>query len=242
MLSAAAHRLYPLFGTITVTRDPGAAIPAGAILAANHTSLADPGLVLAALHRIGVRPVVLATAGLWRFPLLGRALTREGHIPVHRGTGRAADALRPAAEALKEGRAVLIYAEGGLPDRQDAGEREPGPFRRGIAELALSTGAPVVPLGQTGARRLSSGSSAKQIAGLLTAPLRRPALHVHVGRPIHLHGDPDTAADRARMAVTEAWRTALDRSAGPARRSDHRGRTGAGHPYSGTRETQGTRC
>ncbi|MFF0445172.1 lysophospholipid acyltransferase family protein [Streptomyces sp. NPDC004609] len=217
MLSSAAHRLYPLFGPITVTLDDGAVIPRGSILAPNHTSLADPGLVLAALHRLGVRPVVLATAGLWRLPLLGQALTREGHIPVHRRTSRAADSLEHAADALTDGRIVLIYGEGGLPDRRDAADREPERFRSGIARLALRTGAPVVPLGQTGARRLASGSPVKQLAGVVTAPLRRPPLHVHIARPVHLRGDLDSATGQARAAVTGAWESAVRLSGGTAR-------------------------
>ncbi|MFD5798836.1 1-acyl-sn-glycerol-3-phosphate acyltransferase [Streptomyces diastatochromogenes] len=52
-------------------------------------------------------------------PLLSRALTREGYVPVHRGSRRAPDALRHAADVLTEGRSVLIHPEGGLP-RHDA--------------------------------------------------------------------------------------------------------------------------
>ncbi|MEV5136022.1 1-acyl-sn-glycerol-3-phosphate acyltransferase, partial [Streptomyces sp. NPDC053705] len=85
MLSRLADVLVPAFGRLTVTADAGAVLAPGSIIAANHTSLADPAVVLAALHRLGARPVVMAAAGLWRVPVLGGALAREGHIPVHRG-------------------------------------------------------------------------------------------------------------------------------------------------------------
>lgn len=209
MLSRAAHTLVPVLGRLSVTCDPDAEFAPGSIIAANHTSLADPAVVIAALHRLGVTPVVMATAGLWRIPVLGRALTREGHIPVHRRDRRAAGALDLAAQALRQGRLVLIYAEGGLPRRTDAGEAAPGDFRTGLARLAELTGAPVVPVGQAGARRVTSGGTLKQIAGLATAPLRRPDLRVHVGAPIALAGDSSTVRTaRARAAVTTAWRTA----------------------------------
>ncbi len=42
----------------------------------------------------------MATAGLWRIPVLGRLLERGGHVPVHRNTDRAAGALDAAALAL----------------------------------------------------------------------------------------------------------------------------------------------
>ncbi|MFG2137846.1 lysophospholipid acyltransferase family protein [Streptomyces sp. NPDC048650] len=216
MLSHLARTVVPTLGRLTVTAAPGAGLAPGSIVAANHTSLLDPAVVMAALHRHGVRPVILATAGLWRIPLLGRALAREGHVPVHRGDVRAARSLDGAEAALASGRLVLIYGEGALPRRTDSGEAPPGPFRHGLAALAQRTGAPVVPLGQAGARRLSSGSRAKQIAGFLTAPVRRPDLHVHIGAPVQLSGDRSAATARARAAVTDAWRTAAERLGEPA--------------------------
>ncbi|KOT37287.1 acyltransferase [Streptomyces caelestis] len=208
MLSRAAAALLPLFGRLIVTRESGGPFPAGSVFVANHDSMADPALVLAALRGVGVTPVVLATAGLWRVPVLGRALSKGGHVPVHRGSARAADALQAAAEAVRSGRHVLIYAEGGLPSRPDAGCAAPRPFRTGLARLSTATGAPVVPVGQAGARRLASGPVAKQLAGVLTAPLRRPRLHVHIGHPVHL--PPGTAAGTAtaHRAVSAAWRRA----------------------------------
>ncbi|KPC60755.1 lysophospholipid acyltransferase family protein [Streptomyces chattanoogensis] len=215
MLSHIAGAVVPVLGRLTVTAAPDAELAPGSIIAANHTSLLDPAVVIAALHRHGVRPVILATAGLWRIPVLGRALTREGHVPVHRNDPRAARSLDGAEEALASGRSVLIYGEGRLPQRTDSGETPPGPFRPGLAALAQRTGAPVVPLGQAGARRLSSGSRAKQIAGFLTAPARRPDLHVHIGAAVRLNGDRHTATARARAAVTDAWRTAAERLGEP---------------------------
>ncbi|MFI0966469.1 lysophospholipid acyltransferase family protein [Streptomyces sp. NPDC021080] len=216
MLSRLADVLVPAVGRLTITTDAGTELAPGSIVVANHTSLADPAVVLAALHRLGARPVIMATAGLWRVPVLGRALAREGHIPVHRGDRRAADALDGAAEALERGCLVLIYAEGGLPHRADAAETAPGAFRSGLSRLVRRTGAPVVPVGQAGARRVTSGSTAKQLAGLLTAPLRRPRLHVHVGEPLDMAADGAVRTERAHTAVTAAWRTAAARLGEPA--------------------------
>ncbi|MFF7331695.1 1-acyl-sn-glycerol-3-phosphate acyltransferase [Streptomyces sp. NPDC008150] len=216
MLSRLADFLVPAVGRLTVTADAEAELAPGSIIVANHTSLADPAVVLAALHRLDVRPVVMAAAGLWRVPVLGPALAREGHIPVHRGERRAADAVDAAVEALHRGRLVLIYAEGGLPRRTDAAEAAPGAFRSGVSRLAQRTGAPVVPVGQAGARRITSGSTAKQLAGLLTAPLRRPELHVHVGKPLRSTADVPARTERTRTAVTTAWRTAAAHLGEPA--------------------------
>ncbi|MEU9862524.1 lysophospholipid acyltransferase family protein [Streptomyces sp. NPDC047971] len=211
MLSRIADVLVPAVGRLAVTMNARAELVPGSIIAANHTSLADPAIVLAALRRLGVSPVVMAAAGLWRIPFLGQALAREGHIPVIRDDRRASDSLDLAARALDEGRLVLIYAEGGIPRRTDSGEAPPLPFRSGLSRLAYRTGAPVVPVGQAGARRVTSGSAAKQLAGVATAPLRRPGLHVHVGAPLTLTGDYAERTAQAHTAVTAAWRTAVDR-------------------------------
>ncbi|KIF00502.1 acyltransferase, partial [Streptomyces sp. RSD-27] len=67
-----------------------------------------------------------------------------------------------------------------------------------------------------GARRVVSGNAAKQLAGLVTAPLRRPRLHVHVGCPVELTGDADARTRQAHAAVTDAWRTAAVQLREPA--------------------------
>ncbi|MER5945395.1 lysophospholipid acyltransferase family protein [Streptomyces sp. NPDC001904] len=216
MLSRIADRLVPVVGRLTVTTDPGAGLGPGSIVAANHTSLADPALVVAALRSLGAEPVIMAAAGLWRVPLLGKLLAREGHIPVVRGDRRAADALDRAADALDQGRLVLIYAEGGLPRRRDAADAAPRSFRSGLARLSERTGAPIVPVGQAGARRITSGGTVKQLAGIVTAPLRRPALHVHVGAPVSLSGVRSARTARAHAAVTQAWETAAAHLREPA--------------------------
>ncbi|CAM5285125.1 hypothetical protein SAVIM338S_00205 [Streptomyces avidinii] len=213
MISRLAAALAPVFGRMTVTADASGPVAGGTVLVANHTSLFDPVLVVAALRGLGVEPVVMATAGLWRVPVLGGALAREGHIPVHRGTARAARSLADAEAALAAGRCVLMYGEGRIPTRLDSGEAAPLPFRSGLARLVRDTGAPVRPVGQAGARRVTSGTTAKQIAGVLTAPARRPRLHVHVGAPLLLPEGLDEATAAAHGAVTSAWRTAVSRVA-----------------------------
>ncbi|MFF8034742.1 lysophospholipid acyltransferase family protein [Streptomyces sp. NPDC016626] len=216
MLSRAAAVLLPLFGRLTVTHEAEGPFTPGSVFVANHDSVADPALVLAALRGAGVTPVVLATAGLWRVPMLGRALAKGGHVPVHRGSARAADALGAAAEALRSGRHVLIYAEGGLPVRQGATCAAPRPFRTGLARLTAATGAAVVPVGQAGARRLASGPVARQLAGVLTAPLRRPRFHVHIGRSLYLPPGTSAGTATAHRAVTAAWRQAARAVGEPA--------------------------
>lgn len=218
VLSRLADTVVPVFGRLDVTTDAGSGRITGSIIIANHTSLSDPAVVLAALHRLGTEPVVLAAAGLWRVPLLGGVLAREGHIPVHRHDPRAARALQEAQAALAAGRSVLLYPEGGLPHRKGVREAPPRPFHPGLFHLAHATGAGIVPVGQAGARALASGSPLEQAARVLTAPLRRPRLHVHVGGPLRLDSDLSQAQALAmtHSALTRAWHTAARRLGAPA--------------------------
>ena len=74
-----------------------------------------------------------------------------------------------------------------------------------------------MPVGQAGARRVTSGNTAKQLAGLLTAPLRRPDLHVQpLGAPLTLAGGHTANTRQAHAAVTAAWRTAAAHLGEPA--------------------------
>ena len=75
--------------------------------------------------------------------------------------------------------------------------------------LAQTSGSLVVPVGHAGARRIASGSAAKQLAGTLTAPVRRPRCHVHLGAPMRLPAETERGTAAARLAVTTAWRTAV---------------------------------
>ncbi|MEV6551036.1 lysophospholipid acyltransferase family protein [Streptomyces sp. NPDC051597] len=212
MLSAWAGSLVPVLSDTTVSgaEHLSQAAGRGCVLAANHTSFFDPVLLIGTLHRLGLRPAVLATAGLWRVPLLSRALTREGYVPVYRGSRRAGDALRHASEALDEGRSVLIYPEGGLPGHRTSHDRPPGRLKTGVVRLALSIGAPVIPIGHAGARRVASGSRAKQLAGWATAPVRRPRVHVHIGPALRLDAS-DRPMEDLEAALGVTWSRAVHR-------------------------------
>ncbi len=117
-------------------------VPAGpAIVVANHDSLSDPFFLGAALER----PLrFLAKRELWRYRLAGRLLDALGGIPVERRRGDL-DAVASAARALEDGAAVAIFPQGTVLGPADR------PWQRGAARLALTTGAPIVPVAIVGA-------------------------------------------------------------------------------------------
>jgi 1-acyl-sn-glycerol-3-phosphate acyltransferase len=114
----------------------------GIILVANHESLFDPWLLALATPR----PVrYMAKSELWRYRLVGRALEAFGAFPVERGSGDAT-AMSTAARLLREGEVLGIFPQG------TSKQRRYRPYHRGAARLALTTGAPIVPVRLVGTR------------------------------------------------------------------------------------------
>jgi hypothetical protein len=74
-----------------------------------------------------------------------------GQLPVYRGRGDAGLVLKQAEQALRAGAAVIVYPEG-------TATRDPGLWpmvgKTGAARLALTTGAPVIPIAQWGAQHI----------------------------------------------------------------------------------------
>ncbi|MGH3545425.1 MAG: lysophospholipid acyltransferase family protein, partial [Mycobacteriales bacterium] len=121
-----------------------------AILVPNHTSNADPLIVAHYVFDLPLDPRFLAKDSLFTAPIIGTILTKVRQIPVRRGTADALKALHAALEVLKQGEAIIIYAEGTC-----TGDPQLWPMRgkTGVARLALTSGAPVIPIAQWGAQR-----------------------------------------------------------------------------------------
>ncbi len=155
-------------------------LPAGPVIViSNHTSYADGVLLVLACRRLGRSLRMMATAGVFKVPVVGRLFRRVGFIPVKRGTAQAADALAPALQALAAGEAVGVFPEGRLT-RVPAWWPERA--KTGAVRLALASGAPIVPVAMEGAHRVVGQ---RRIAfGVLLNLIRRPKVDVRVGEPI----------------------------------------------------------
>ena len=165
------------------------------IVISNHTSYADGVLLALVCRRLGRSARLMATAGVFRVPLLGRALRRLGFIPVARGTEQAGDALGPAAEALAAGEVVALFPEGRVTRHP---EHWPERAKTGSVRLALRTGAPIVPVALDGAHRVMGRRGV--VRSLLKNVILRPRVATAVGAPIDvaalLVGEPTPAEIR----------------------------------------------
>lgn len=178
------------------------------ILAANHLSPFDPIVLAAACRSRRVAPRIMATGGLFRAPVIGTAMRRAGHIRVDRGTTGVHRALDDAAAAVAGGAPILVYPEGRIG-------LDPGLWpergKTGTARLALTCGAPVVPVAQWGSHEVLPYQAPKGLlGGVARALLRRPTVRVHFGDPVDLTdlrpGTPGVArlaTDRIIDALTD---------------------------------------
>ncbi len=165
-----------------------------AILVPNHLSDADPLIV--AHYVFDLRdPRFLAKDSLFAVPVIGTVLTKVRQIPVRRGTTDALKALKAALEALADDEAIIIYPEGTCT-------HDPAlwPMRgkTGVARLALSSGAPVIPIAQWGAQRFHN-----PITGRIGLRPRTP-VSVVAGPPV------DLSAFAGKPLSTEVLRAATD--------------------------------
>jgi 1-acyl-sn-glycerol-3-phosphate acyltransferase len=122
------------------------------ILAANHLSYMDIFAVSLFADSARRYPVFLAKSSLFTIPLVGRAITLLGQLPVYRGQADAALVLKQAAElAAKNNACVIFYPEATVT--RDP-EEWPMVAKTGVARLALEQNIPVVPIAHWGAQRI----------------------------------------------------------------------------------------
>ncbi|WP_193571299.1 lysophospholipid acyltransferase family protein [Diaminobutyricibacter tongyongensis] len=168
------------------------------ILASNHLSFIDSvAIPLMAPRRVQFLAKSHYFTGTGVKGALSRTFfTAIGAVGVERGAGQAAqEALEQSKRILDTGAAFALYPEG---TRSLDGRLYKG--RTGIAWLALTTGAPVVPVGLIGTNELQPVGT--------KVPRVRP-ITVTFGKPIDLshYGSPDSG--RARRQATDEVMAAI---------------------------------
>jgi 1-acyl-sn-glycerol-3-phosphate acyltransferase len=150
----------------------------GVMFVANHISNADPLAVGQFLAYSGRWPRFLAKASVFKIPIVGRIVVACGQIPVQRDSTQSKDALIAAAQAIEQGRALVIYPEGTITRDPDLW---PMRGKTGAARLAFMTGCPIVPIGQWGAQELMPGRTPR-----FPKLLPRKTLRIAAGDPVAL--------------------------------------------------------
>jgi 1-acyl-sn-glycerol-3-phosphate acyltransferase len=163
--------------------------PQPAVLAPNHESDLDTPLVLMSLPRAWRANTVVGAASD-RFYRRRRYALMSGlwinTFPFDRGGGQRRG-LAAAAAHLREGRNVLLFPQA----TRGAG---PEGYRSGVAELALATGVPILPVHVAG-----SGLAMPKGRGVD----RRAHTTIAFGRPLYPRPaeSPDELTERLRAAI-----------------------------------------
>jgi 1-acyl-sn-glycerol-3-phosphate acyltransferase len=158
------------------------------ILAANHSSFLD-AIFLAALTP---RPVAFMTKNSqFAQPALHRILRWAGAFPVRRYTTDPV-AVRNALRILRQGRVLGLFPEG-----ERCWDDRMQPFKRTTVKLMLAAGAPVVPVGISGAYGLMPRWSTR---------IRRLPVTIRFGPPLRL---PVVTPEGRNDSLVETWRLRL---------------------------------
>lgn len=186
----------------------------GVLIAANHVGVLDGPVLHGAAPR-GTH--VIVKEELFRGPL-GVLLRLAGAIPVDRSGGRGA--LVAALGVLRRGGAVAIFPEG------NRGQGDASSSRAGVAWLAVTSGAPVIPVALLGTRR--TGESVDHV------PRPRRRFVVEFGEPMVFERPAGMSGRLAVAQASEELRSAL---AGHVRAAS--ARTGIDLPFDAPAEAPG---
>jgi 1-acyl-sn-glycerol-3-phosphate acyltransferase len=174
------------------------------LIASNHLSFVDSVVIPSVVPR---KVVFLAKAEYFEGSGLKGRLQRGwfeglGMVPVNRDDTRAAvDSLQIALDVLGRGDAFGLYPEG---TRSRDGRLYRG--KVGVAELALKSGAPIVPTALVGTEKLQPVGS--------TLP-KLVKVTVRFAPPIHVAGEyAGVAPGRARRQITDRVMTEIQRLSG----------------------------
>ncbi|MGY1660511.1 lysophospholipid acyltransferase family protein [Geodermatophilus sp. SYSU D00705] len=176
------------------------------LVVANHVSVVDPLACARLVWDCGRVPHFLAKSSVFKGPA-GRILRAAGQIPVARGSADARTSLSAAEADLAAGNVVVIYPEGSVTRDPDWWPME---ARTGVARLALTTDAVVLPVAQWGPQRLHDYHAKK-----LHLRLRVPAEYL-VGEPVDL-ADLRAEVRAGRPVTGELLREVTDRMMGAVR-------------------------
>jgi 1-acyl-sn-glycerol-3-phosphate acyltransferase len=163
------------------------------VIVSNHCSHYDgPTLILALPHDF----YFVIKRELTRVPLWGQAIVKLGYIAIDRGRSDKARAqMADAAEIVRAGRRVLVFAEGTRSRRETM-----LPFKKGAFHLAIDAGIPILPVAINNSRNILPKGALFPKPGTIECV---------VGAPIFTSGlskeDVPALLDRTRQAI-EAMR------------------------------------
>ena len=207
VVRAAVRPVYRRLTPVAVVGSEHLPTTGPVILAANHISFYDTVVLMLSVPRptyfVGKAEYLDSWTTRYLFPALGLIL-------IERQTGRRAmEALDTAAGVLRAGEVLAIYPEG---TRSRDGLLHRG--HTGVAQLALTTGAHIVPVGLVGTDRI------QPIGARVPRPFRRASARFGTAIDPASYGGP---ARRRRQALTRDLMEAIRQLSGQPASADFAG-------------------
>jgi 1-acyl-sn-glycerol-3-phosphate acyltransferase len=134
----------------------------------NHTSFFD---IFSLLAYLPVDFKFILKDELMRVPILSWGMRKAGYISISRSSpAKARKSLKGAVNMIKNGTSLVIFAEG---TRSPDGTLQP--LKRGAFQLAVASGAPIVPVAIKGGNEIMPKGSFK---------IRKGTIRITVAKPI----------------------------------------------------------
>jgi 1-acyl-sn-glycerol-3-phosphate acyltransferase len=134
----------------------------------NHTSFFD---IFSLLAYLPVDFKFILKEELMRVPFLSWGMRKAGYISISRSSpAKARRTLKGAVNMIKKGTSLVIFAEG---TRSYDGNLQP--LKRGAFQLAMASGAPIVPVAIKGGNEIMAKGSFK---------IKKGTIRIRVAKPI----------------------------------------------------------
>lgn len=170
----------------------------------NHTSFFD---IFSLLAYLPVDFKFILKEELMRVPFLNWAMKKAGYISISRSSpAKARRALKGAVNMIKKGTSLVIFAEG---TRSYDGNLQP--LKRGAFQLAMASGAPIVPVAIKGGNEIMAKGSFK---------IKKGTIRITVAKPISTKNYKREQMPALIGRVTESLRGMLEK---PYLNSNYRG-------------------
>jgi 1-acyl-sn-glycerol-3-phosphate acyltransferase len=161
----------------------------------NHTSFFD---IFSLLAYLPVDFKFILKEELTRVPILSWGMRKAGYISISRSSpAKARRTLKGAVNMIKRGTSLVIFAEG---TRSYDGNLQP--LKRGAFQLAMASGAPIVPVAIQGGNEIMAKGSFK---------VKKGAIRITVAKPISTKTYKREQMPALMGRVTESLRAMLDK-------------------------------
>ena len=160
------------------------------VFISNHRSYLETAIVEAHLGRhVGI----ISKKELLKLPIAGRLMGYIDMLAIDRSNPtRAVETMTDAANKIKNGLSVVVFAEG---TRAMPGEMLP--FKKGAFHLAIEAGVPIIPIAVKNSDRLMGKKTGYAEPGTITAVLLPPI----ETRGLSVETDLETLRDKVRTAI-----------------------------------------